>query len=140
MAEYRDYYLGTAMEEVFSHPITTNVPDSLQLRQPLMILSGPFVGSATEFFLSLMKETKRATVVGTPSVGCLTGPMGTPLPGGFEAMISVNKDVNPDGTQSNETGILPDIEVKRSYEAYLKGEDNVLDRAIEELNKQIESK
>ena len=51
--------------------------------------------------------------------------------------IAVNKYINPDGTDSSPTGILPDIEVKRDYEAFLKGQDNVLERAIEELQKQI---
>ncbi|MDR2971405.1 MAG: peptidase S41 [Bacteroidales bacterium] len=135
--QYKDYYLGTVMEEIKHPPIKTNIPDSLQLHQPLIIISGPFVASASESFLALMKETGRATVIGTPSVGVLTEPMSIPLSEDFEARIAIIKYINPDGTDSNLTGILPDIEVKPNYDAYLKGQDNVLERAIEELQKQI---
>jgi len=122
------------MEEITYPPIKTNIPDSLQLRQPLMIISGPFVASASESFLALMKETGRATVIGEPSAGALTEPMVIPLPiTKLNIMIAANKYINPDGTDSNFTGILPDIEVTRDYEAYLKGKDNVLERTIEEL-------
>jgi C-terminal processing protease CtpA/Prc len=132
--EYKDYYLGTAMEDITYPPIKTNIPDSLQLHQPLIVISGTFVASASESFLALMKETGRATVIGEPSAGTLTEPMVIPLPiAKLNVMIAVNKYINPDGTDSNFTGILPDIEVIRDYEAYLKGKDNVLERAIEEL-------
>jgi len=135
---YNDYYLGTAMEEIRNSPITTNIPDNMKLRQPLIILSNSFVGSATEWFLALMKEEGRATIIGSPSAGCLTEPMVIPLSGDLSAFIAVKKYVNPDGSQSNTTGILPDIEIQRNHKEYLKGKDNVLERAIEELRKLIE--
>ena len=135
--QYKDYYFGTAMEEIKIPPINTNIPDSLQLHQPLIVISGPFVASASESFLTLMKETKRATVIGTPSVGVLTEPISIPLSEDFEARIAAIKYINPDGTDSNPTGVLPDIEVKPNYESYLKGQDNVLERAVEELQKQM---
>jgi len=131
---YKDYYLGTALEEITFPPIETNIPDSLQLHQPLIVISGPCVASASESFLALMKETGRATVIGEPSVGVLTEPITVPLSGGnLNALIAIIKYINPEGTDSNLTGIVPDIEVKRDYAAYLKGKDNVLERAIEEL-------
>ena len=132
---YKDYYLGTAMEEIESYPIRTNIPDTMKLRQPLVVVSDHFVGSATEWFLALMKESGRATVVGTSSIGALTEPMLIPLTGSFYVMIAVKKYINPDGTDYNLTGILPDIEVERDYESYLQRKDNVLERAIEELRK-----
>jgi C-terminal processing protease CtpA/Prc len=132
---YKDYYLGIAMEEIKSTPPVTNIPETLQLHQPLVVLSGQFTASASESFLAVMKETGRATVIGEPSVGATSSPMLVSLPGGFEASIAASKYVNPDGTQPNETGILPDIYVKRGYDAYMQGRDNVLERAIEELRK-----
>lgn len=133
----KDYYLDKAMEEIIHQPYINKLNDSLKLHQPLIIISGQYVGSASEDFLTLIKETGRAVVVGEPSVGCMGEPMFITLPGDYKVMICAKKYENPDGTQPNKTGILPDIEVKKSYSAYLKGRDNVLEQAIEELGKQI---
>ena len=136
--DYKDYYLGVAMEEIEIHPITTNIPERFHLyNQPIVIISNSFVGSATESFLSLMIETERATVIGSPSAGCNTSPLFFSLSSGFEAMIAIGKYLCPDKTSSVTTGILPDIEVHRDYIAYLEGRDNVLERAIEELRKMM---
>jgi len=133
----KDYYLDKAMEEIKHQPYTNNLNDSLKLHQPLIVISGPFVGSSAEDFLTLIKQTGRAVVVGGPSVGSMGEAMFITLPGDFGILISAKKFVNSDGSQPNKTGILPDIEVKRDYNAYLKGRDNVLERAIEELWKQV---
>jgi C-terminal processing protease CtpA/Prc len=135
--QFRNYYQGTAMEEIKYFPFRNKLNDSLKLHQPLIVISGEGVGSASEYFLILMKDCGRATVIGDPSVGNVGEPMMFTVPGNLEVMICAKKYVNQDGTQPNETGILPDIEVKRDYNAYLKGKDNVLERAIEELQKQI---
>ena len=63
--------------------------------------------------------------------------MFVPLPGDFEVMICVKKYVNSDGTQPNDTGIMPDIKVIRDYDEYLKGSDNVLESSVAELKKLI---
>lgn len=135
--QLKDYYTGTSMQEVIHPPIITNLSDSLKLSQPLVILSGQYVGSAAEDLLLFMKENTRATVIGEPSVGCIGEPMFVKLPGNYQAMICAKKYVNPDGTQPNDSGILPDIIVKRSYELYINGKDNQLEKAIEFLNEQI---
>lgn len=134
---FKDYYFDKAMEEIKHQPYTNKLNDSLKLHQPLIVISGQYVGSAAEDLLTLIKETERAVVVGEPSVGCMGEPMFITLPGDFGVMICAKKYVNPDGTQPNNTGILPDIEVKRDYNAYLKGRDNVLESAIQELGKKI---
>lgn len=123
------------MEEIKHQPYENTVDDSLKLHQPLIIISGQYVGSASEDFLTIIKEYKRGIVIGEASVGCMGEPMFFPLSGNYGVMICTKKYINPDGTQPNDTGILPDIEVKRDYQAYLKGKDNQLERAIEELYK-----
>jgi len=139
-SRFKDYYSGMAMEEIKHSPYVNNLNDSLKLHLPLVIISGQYVGSATEDFLILMKETGRALAIGEPSVGCVGEPMFTSLPGGYEVLICAKKYVNPDGSQPNDTGVLPDIEVKRDYNAYLKGKDNMLEFAITVLNNGIEKK
>jgi C-terminal processing protease CtpA/Prc len=134
--QLRDFYEGTSMQEINHPPYTNPVADSLKLHQPLIVVSGQYVGSAAEDFLLLMKEYGRATVVGGPSVGCVGEPMLIPLSDDYMLMISAKKYVSPDGSQPNDTGILPDIEAENDYDAYLKGKDRILERALEELRKQ----
>ena len=136
--QFRSYYEGTAMEEI-KHPSYLNeIDDSLKLSQPLVILSGQYVGSAAEDFLILMKEQKRGIIIGEPSVGCVGEPMFIPLTNNYELMFCSKKYINVDGSQPNDTGILPDIEVRNSYESYyIQGIDNILDRGIQELMKTI---
>jgi C-terminal processing protease CtpA/Prc len=135
MPQFRDYYEGTSMEEIRHAAYTNPVADSLKLHQPLIVISGRHVASAAEDFLLLMKEYGRATVVGGPSVGCVGEPMLVSLSDNYRLMLSAKKYVSPDGTQPNDAGILPDIEVEDSYDAYLKGKDSILERAIAELRK-----
>jgi C-terminal processing protease CtpA/Prc len=137
MPQFKGFYEGTSMEEIRHASYTNPIDDSLKLHQPLIVVSGQYVGSAAEDFLLLMKEYDRATVVGSPSVGCIGEPILIPLSDNYKLMISAKKYVNPDGTQPNDTGILPDIEVKHDYDAYLKGKDCILEQAIAELRKQI---
>lgn len=135
--QLKNYWLGTAMEEIKYSSYINELNDSLKFHQPVIVISGQSVGSSSESFLLLMKESARATVVGGPSVGGVGEPMFSPLPGGLSVMICAKKYVNPDGSQPNDTGILPDIKVEGDYNAYLKGRDNVLERAIEEVQKKI---
>lgn len=50
-------------------------------------------------------------------------------------MISTKSYQAEDGSQPNDTGILPDIEVKQNFDIFLKGKDNQLEYAIKELKK-----
>ena len=135
---FSSYYQGTAMGEITHNPYENKLNDSLKLHQPLVILSGQYVGSATEDFLSLMKGSGHL-IVGGPSVGCMGEPMFISMPGGYDVAICTKKYVNLDGSQPNDTGILPDIKVDKDYEAYLKGKDTQMERAIGELNKMIKA-
>lgn len=129
----KEYCEGKAMEVLLHPPYRNGVPDSLKFKQPMVILSGQYVGSAAEDFVLVMKENKRAVVVGEPTVGCIGEPMFIDLPGGYIAMISAKAYLSEDGTQPNETGILPDVEVGQDYAAYLRGEDNQLEAALKML-------
>lgn len=135
--QFKDYYSDEAMEEIKHPPYTNKLRDSLKLHQPLVILSGQYVGSAAEDFLLTIKGNRQATIVGGPSVGCMGEPMFISLPGEYEVMMCIKKYVNLDGSQPNVTGVLPDIEVEKDYSAYLKGKDNQLERALEEVRELI---
>lgn len=136
---FKEYFTGHAMEEIHYPPYKNGVPDSLKLTQPMVILSGQYVGSAAEDFVQLMKENNRAVIVGEPTIGCLGEPMFIKLPCGYKAMISAKAYITEEGTQLNNTGILPDIEVKLNFDDFLKGKDNQLNMAINILKQKYES-
>lgn len=126
----RKYYEGKAMEEIVYSKYKNGVPDSLKLKQPMVILSGQYTGSAAEDFVQLMKENKRAVIVGAPTVGCMGEPTFIDLPGGYIAMISVKAYIAEDGSQPNDTGILPDVMVEQTYADFLNGKDTQLEEAV----------
>lgn len=136
--QYREYYLGTAMEEVEYDAHHNNVPDSMKLKQPMVILTGQYVGSAAEDFVQIMKEHNRATVIGEPTVGCLSGPTFLKLPGGYTAMVCVQSYIPENDVDVNTTGILPDIEVKQNFDNFIHGQDDQLLAALELLREKIQ--
>ena len=130
---FKDYYQEIAMEKIFYQPYRNKVNKSEKLNQPLIILSDSYTASAAEDFLLLMKEQKRAKIVGTASAGCIGVPLFIKLSDNYSVMICAQCYINPDGTQPNELGILPDIEAQNDYNFYIKGEDKQLEVAIQEL-------
>ncbi len=137
-SQMKEYYEGTAMCPLPQQPYSNNIPDSLKINQPVVILSGKYVGSAAEDFLLLMKEQKRGVIVGEPSVGCIGEPMSIPLSHNYNVMLCAKKYVNEDGSQPNATGILPDVEVVQNYHSFILGKDNQLEAAIAILKKAMD--
>lgn len=136
--QMKEYAEGTSMKEIQHGEYINDINDSLKLNQPLVVLSGQYTASAAEDFLLLLKGLHRAIIVGEPSVGCIGEPTFTPLISkGYELMYCSKKYVTSEGLEYNSTGILPDVYVSRSYEEHLKGNDNVLNKGIEELQKII---
>lgn len=130
---FKDYYLDIAMEKIFYQPYKNKINECEKLNQPLIILSDRYTASAAEDFLLLMKEQKRAKIVGTASAGCIGVPLFIKISDNYSVMICAQCYINPDGTQPNELGILPDIEIQNDYDSYIKGEDKQLETAIQEL-------
>lgn len=130
---FKDYYLDIAMEKIFYQPYRNKIDECKKLNQPLIILSDRYTASAAEDFLLLMKEQKRAKIVGTASAGCIGVPLFIKISDNYSVMICAQCYINPDGTQPNKLGILPDIEIQNGYDSYIKGEDKQLEVAIQEL-------
>ena len=84
-----------------------------------------------------MKENNRAVIVGEPTIGCIGEPMLIDLPCEYKAMISAKAYITNESSQLNDTGILPDIEVKSDFTDFLKGEDNQLNMAIDIITTKV---
>ncbi len=104
------------------------VPDSLRLLQPMVVLSDGQTGSAAEEFVQLIKEKRRALVVGEPTAGCTGEPVTVDLPGGYRALFFVQ-------SHAAAGGIRPDVTVHPTYQDVLEGRDVQLEATLEVLGR-----
>lgn len=134
--QLKDYVTETAMAVVQTGgSYFSQVPDSLKIKCPIIILTDGYTGSAAEDFAATMKNLGLATLVGTHTCGVISHPRYFDLPNGDRYGLSTWAYFNPDGTGIIETGIIPDIEVELTADDIVKGTDPQLYKAIEILTK-----
>lgn len=100
---------------------------------PTAILIGHGTASAAEDFLIYADNQAHMIKIGEPTIGSTGQPMMFELPGGGSARVCTKKDTYPNGKEFVGYGILPDIEVKKSFEDYMENKDPVLEKAIQYL-------
>ena len=84
------------------------LPSAYQL--PIAVILNGRGGSAPEVFAASLKESKRATIVGTRSVGCLGATSPTALFDGSTVSVAVQEFVGAiTNTAYNNNGIEPDL-------------------------------
>ena len=118
-----------------------------RLDVPLFILTGPNTFSASESFAYDMQSRKRATLVGEPTKGGAHSVDLFGIDDQFEFYISTERAISPvTGGNWEGTGVIPDIrvpaaaaldaavvEAKKAAEAYGRGQDAGLKKAVEEM-------
>jgi C-terminal processing protease CtpA/Prc len=104
---------------------------------PVAVLMGSSTYSAAEDFLAFMRAVPNCVFVGGPSAGSTGQPLTFEIPGGAVVGITSKRDTMPDGTEFVGIGVMPDIAVSQSLEAFRDGRDPVLERAVEELEARL---
>jgi len=104
--------------------------------KPVVVLISELTYSAAEDFSSAFKMAQRGVLIGTATGGSTGQPLGYQLPGGGFGFVCTKRDAMYDGTEFVGIGIIPDFEVKLTIEGLQKGEDEVLDAAINYLKQQ----
>jgi C-terminal processing protease CtpA/Prc len=139
--EDKDYFLNKAYR--FVKPDTIFVPDSVKrIKCPVVILIGRYTFSAAEDFLVNIYELPgRPKLIGEETGGSTGSPLVVPdLPGDGYARICTRRICYPVSYKRFvNSGIKPDIEVKKTIENYLQKKDVVLDKGITELTRMIRS-
>lgn len=107
---------------------------------PLILLTNENTASASEILTAALKDNERATVIGTKTYGKGVIQTVLTLSDGSGLKITTAEYFTPNGTEINEKGIKPNIEVKlpdsvKSIYAVKESDDAQLNRAIEELSK-----
>lgn len=87
--------------------------------KPIVVMVDGGTFSAAEDFTAAFRGMGRGKVIGTPTGGSTgNGVNVTLIPGLAYANICSKHDVSPDGTEFVGIGIIPDIEVKETYESH----------------------
>ncbi|MEP6693215.1 MAG: S41 family peptidase [Chloroflexota bacterium] len=85
------------------------LPD--QYQKPIAIILNDRGGSGPEFFAVNLRESKRATIVGSKSVGCVGSTSITNFTDGGElAVVSTEHEGAQTGTKYNNNGVPPDVQ------------------------------
>jgi C-terminal processing protease CtpA/Prc len=86
----------------------------------------------------LMYKAANGTVfIGSPTAGAVGDTTEMVVPGGIRIGFSGADEHWPDGRQLQRIGLLPDIEVKQTIEGIRTGRDEVMDKAIEYLQRTL---
>ena len=129
------YQLDTkgVVEKIYSRTNTSRDYD-------VAILINHNSASASEILAAALQESYGATVVGVNSYGKGTVQKAYQLESGATVKYTIQKWLTPNGNWINEKGVTPDIEVSLNgnyYENPSDESDNQLQRAVEELSKEL---
>ncbi|MEM6737872.1 MAG: S41 family peptidase [Bacteroidota bacterium] len=125
---YRDNFFHD-----FPYKADTIKIEAKRLVIPTVILLGHNTASAAEDFLIYADNQPHMTKIGEPTFGSTGQPLYFELPGGGEARVCTKMDTYPDGKEFVGHGVMPDIEVSRTFEDFIENRDTVLEKAIQYL-------
>lgn len=101
----------------------------------IVILVNETTQSQAEYTTMAFRVAPDVTVIGSTTAGADGNVSSFYLPGGIHTMISGIGVFYPDGQGTQRIGIVPDEVVKPTIEGIRNGKDEVLERAIEIINK-----
>ena len=101
----------------------------------LVVLVNEFTQSMGEFIAMAFRAGENTTIVGTTTAGTDGDVSIISLPGGLKMYISGIGIYYPDGSETQRVGIIPDIYIEPTIEGIKSGRDEVLEKAIEIINK-----
>jgi hypothetical protein len=101
----------------------------------VIIIVNEITQSQAEFTAMAFRVAPEATVIGSTTAGADGNVSEIILPGAVRTMISGIGVYYPDGKETQRMGIVPDIEVKPSINGILQGRDELIEKAIELINK-----
>ncbi|MEG2612298.1 MAG: S41 family peptidase [Alistipes sp.] len=96
----------------------------------VVILVDETTQSAAEFMAMAFRTHPNALVIGSTTAGADGNVSQIELPGDIMTYISGIGIINPDGSETQRVGIVPNIEAKPTLKGVRDGRDEVLERAI----------
>lgn len=100
-----------------------------------VILVNELTQSHAEFMAMKYRCAPNTIVIGSTTAGADGNVSKFILPGGVNTQITGIGVYYPDGAETQRVGIIPDIEIKPTIKGIREGRDEVLEKAIELINK-----
>jgi carboxyl-terminal processing protease len=126
----RDQKLGTLVSRSGSMSFSLN-PRVETFDGPLAILVDGLSASTTEILAGGLQDLGRAKVFGTRTAGAALPSQIIRLPNGDGFLFAFANYISAGGKALEGKGVIPDVDVPLRRESLLKGQDAVLDAAIE---------
>lgn len=104
-------------------------------QKPVVVLVNATTFSSAENFCVTFRGAKRGKIIGTPTGGSTGNPIFIDLGFGLGCCICTKHELDAEGNEFVGIGIQPDIVVEEDSHAFLKGRDNVIEKALEFLRK-----
>ena len=106
-------------------------PGKIRYTKPVYVLMSDITRSAAEGFAMLMKALPNVTLVGTNTMGILSGMLGKSI-GDFYFTLSNQKFLNPSGKCFEVSGVQPDIPItlfskKNIFEGHMKAVQQIVE-------------
>jgi len=101
----------------------------------VVILINEISQSSAEFHAMAYRVNPNATVIGSTTAGADGNVSQFSLPGGISTMISGIGVYYPAGKETQRTGIITDIEVRPTVQGIKEGRDELIEKAIEIINR-----
>jgi C-terminal processing protease CtpA/Prc len=105
-----------------------------QYEVKLVVIVNEYSLSQAEYTAMAFRAAENTTILGSTTAGADGNVSRIQLPGGLMTMISGIGVYYPDGKETQRIGIVPDITLKPTINGIKKGQDEVLDKAIEIIN------
>lgn len=122
-------------EFTFTQPLLVGENRMDHYKNKIVIIINELTQSSAEYHTMAFRVASNAIVIGSTTAGADGNVSTIILPGNVRTMISGIGVYYPDGTETQKVGIIPDIEMKPTVEGIRKGEDELLNKAIEIINK-----
>ncbi len=109
-----------------------------ELDMPLVVLVNGNSASASEILAGAIKDYRKGVLVGTTTFGKGIVQRVLPLTDGTALKLTISTYYTPNGNNIHGVGIEPDVICEFDGDAYYEdGEDNQLERALEEVKKAV---
>ena len=105
--------------------------------KPIVVIINSRQQSSGEGAMQVLQTAKRVSFVGSSTVGTNGGNNSIRLPDGGRFSFTMQQRLTPDGLPFHGIGIVPDVKIKPTIQGIRARKDEVLEKAIEVLNKKI---
>ncbi|MFA7402327.1 MAG: peptidase S41 [Bacteroidales bacterium] len=102
----------------------------------IIILTNEETQSMAEYFAMAFRAAPQASVIGSTTAGTDGNVSYFDFPGRITTLITGIGIYSPDGRETQRVGIIPDIEAKPTIQGIRDGRDEVLEKAIEVINRE----